>query len=119
MVNFKSTLCVNLTYQRPLLPSHRNQLLDLFCKLDGSNGLSSFYVPFHIETSHLLCGANQMTGLYMKCSTRLKCVILVKKFNESYSTNYWTLRLFLSCKRFMEKMISGEAFLRSEVILTH
>ena len=25
-------------------------------------------VAFHIETSHLICIANQMTGVYMKCS---------------------------------------------------
>ena len=29
-------------------------------------------VVFHIETSHLICMANQMVGFYMKCSTRLK-----------------------------------------------
>ena len=31
-------------------------------------------VLFHVETSHLLCIAKQMTGFYMKCSTRLKWV---------------------------------------------
>ena len=29
---------------------------------------------FHIETSHLICGADQMTGFYMKCKTGLKRV---------------------------------------------
>ena len=28
-------------------------------------------VAFHIEISHLICQANQMTGFYMKCSTGL------------------------------------------------
>ena len=28
----------------------------------------------HIETSHLICSANQMTGFYMKCNTGLKRV---------------------------------------------
>ena len=31
-------------------------------------------VAFHIETSHLICNANQMIGSYMKCNTRLKWV---------------------------------------------
>ena len=31
-------------------------------------------VAFHIATSHLICYANQMTGFYMKCNTRLKWV---------------------------------------------
>ena len=31
-------------------------------------------VVFHIETSHLICSPNQMTGVYMKCSTELKRV---------------------------------------------
>ena len=29
-------------------------------------------VAFHIETCHLICSANQMTGLYIKCNTGLK-----------------------------------------------
>ena len=29
-------------------------------------------VAFHIETSHLTCIANEMTGFYMKCKTGLK-----------------------------------------------
>ena len=33
-----------------------------------------FSVAFHIETSHLICIANQMTGFYMKCNTGLKSV---------------------------------------------
>ena len=32
-------------------------------------------VAFHIETSHLICSANQMIGFYMKCNTRLKSFI--------------------------------------------
>ena len=31
-------------------------------------------IAFHIETSHLICSANQMTGFYMKCNTELKWV---------------------------------------------
>ena len=40
-----------------------------FCRL-----LNPFQpsVTFHIETSHLICSANLMTGFYMKCNTELK-----------------------------------------------
>ena len=31
-------------------------------------------VAFHIETSHLICCANQMNGFYMECDNRLKWV---------------------------------------------
>ena len=31
-------------------------------------------VRFHIETSHLICTANQMTGFYIVCNTGLKWV---------------------------------------------
>ena len=33
-----------------------------------------FSIAFHIETSHLICKANQMTGFYMKYKTGLKWV---------------------------------------------
>ena len=33
-----------------------------------------FSDAFHIETSHLICSSNQMTGFYMKCNTELKWV---------------------------------------------
>ena len=29
-------------------------------------------VAFHIETSHLICSANQVTGFHMKCNTGVK-----------------------------------------------
>ena len=31
-------------------------------------------IAFHIETSHLICTANHMTGFYLKCNTGLKWV---------------------------------------------
>ena len=31
-------------------------------------------VAFHMETSYLICTANQMTGFHMKCNTGLKLV---------------------------------------------
>ena len=53
-------------------------------KVAGSNltfGLVSFMLPpflpsfaFHIEISHFVCSAKQMTGFYMKCNTGLKKV---------------------------------------------
>ena len=36
--------------------------------------LTHFSVAFHIETGHLICSANQMTGFYMKRSAGLKWV---------------------------------------------
>ena len=31
-------------------------------------------IVFLIETNHLTCTANQITGFYMKCNTLLKCI---------------------------------------------
>ena len=31
-------------------------------------------VAFHVETSHLIYIANQMTGFYITCNTGLECV---------------------------------------------
>ena len=31
-------------------------------------------IPFHVETSHLICSANQMTGLYMTSNTEIKWI---------------------------------------------
>ena len=36
--------------------------------------LSQPSVAFHIETSHLIYTANQMTGFYMKCNSGFKWV---------------------------------------------
>ena len=40
-------------------------------------------VTFHIETSHLICIANQMTGVYMKYNTGLKWGRLYLHVNET------------------------------------
>ena len=42
----------------------------------GAGRVNSFQPSnaFHIEISHLICHANQMTGFYMKCNTCLKWV---------------------------------------------
>ena len=34
---------------------------------------------FHKETSQLICSANQMIGLYMKCNTGLKVDVMIWK----------------------------------------
>ena len=31
-------------------------------------------VAFHVETSHLICISNQITGFYMKCNAGLKYI---------------------------------------------
>ena len=31
-------------------------------------------VAFHIDTSHLICNANKMTGFYKECNNERKCV---------------------------------------------
>ena len=37
-------------------------------------------VAFHLETSHLTCIANQMTGFYMEFNTGLKWVNLTQTY---------------------------------------
>ena len=55
--------------------SYRKQPIDWFSH-DENNGLNQFQssVAFHIETSHLICSANQMNGFYIKCNTWMKWV---------------------------------------------
>ena len=50
-------------------------------------------VSFHMEASHLFCSAKQMTGLYMKCNTRLKGVNDSKTTFFSY---FSTIHTFLN-----------------------
>ena len=40
-------------------------------------------VAFHIETSYLICIANQMAGFNMKCNTELKWVNVTQKFSHN------------------------------------
>ena len=40
----------------------------------GWSMLNHFNQVFHIETSHLICSVNEVTGFYMKCNTGLKWV---------------------------------------------
>ena len=40
-------------------------------------------VTLHLETTHLICIANQMTGFYMKCNTGLKRVNQKVTMNSS------------------------------------
>ena len=46
-------------------------------------------VTFYIETSHLICIANQMTGFYMKCNTGMKWVNLVITVNTFFRSGAW------------------------------
>ena len=58
-------------------------------------------VAFLIETSSLICSANQMTGFYKKCNTRLKWVkhkdIFIKMFPFYYNlVKTWKKNLMYS-----------------------
>ena len=44
-------------------------------------------VAFHIETSYLICRANQMTGFYMKCNTEF-FICKQKLWPQSFYSNY-------------------------------
>ena len=45
-------------------------------------------VAFHVETSHLICYTNQVTGVCMKCNTGLKWVNGFKNF-AAFSVEHW------------------------------
>ena len=50
-------------------------LMRIKAALEGGHLRKTHFIPsvaFHIETSHLICRANQMTGFYIKCNTGLK-----------------------------------------------
>ena len=49
----------------------------------------SLLLRFQIETSHLICTANQLTGFYMKCNTGLKWVNLKCKLNRGMKMKNW------------------------------
>ena len=44
-------------------------------------------VVFHIETGHLICIANQITGFYTECNTRLKWVKAIPSLYEKTDLN--------------------------------
>ena len=50
---------------------------------------------FHIETSHLNCSANQMTGFYMKYNTELKWINFENLGSTSIYQKYPTFALLL------------------------
>ena len=54
-------------------------------------------VTFHIETSHLICNAKQMTGFYMECNTWLKWV-------NQISDNKMAA-IFLTAKQILEQAL--------------
>ena len=39
--------------------------------------MSAPIVAFHMETSHLICCANQLTGFHIECNSGLKSVKLI------------------------------------------
>ena len=51
----------------------------------------SGFVAFHIETSHLICSANQMTSFFMKCNAGLKWIqtkmIILRKYHFYVTTD--------------------------------
>ena len=76
-----------LTQLKPIIPLCKKQSFDLQNKsinwflYDGNIGLGPFQlsVAFDIETSYLLCNANEMTGSYMECNTGVIWVKLVRQ----------------------------------------
>ena len=42
-------------------------------------------VAFHVETSHLICTANQINGFYIKCNNGLKWVKYTSAIRETCS----------------------------------
>ena len=56
-------------------------------------------IAFNIETNHLICNENQVTGFYMKCNTELKWVNLhlyflnvrSKLFCSYHRMTFWTV----------------------------
>ena len=47
-------------------------------------------VAFHIETSQLVCSANQITGFYMNRITKLKWIkFIALRFLETSTLEYW------------------------------
>ena len=61
--------------KRNLSPTYRNHKHDKFgnqlhqLNKNHCGDPFQFSVAFHIETSHLIWTANQITGFYMKCNT--------------------------------------------------
>ena len=54
-------------------------------------------VVFHIETSHLICTANQLTGFYMKSSTGLKWFNILESRNINPFQK--SFELWISCRK--------------------
>ena len=67
------------------------QKCDWFSEGDQSFNTFQPSGPFRIETNHLICSVNQMTGFYMKCTTGLKWVNCRKqRFHTKIFT--WNIR---------------------------
>ena len=58
-------------------------------------------VAFHIETSHLICSAKQMTGFYTKRNTVLKWVNTLQNVRLNFSKTH-----FEPCQTFIMEIFS-------------
>ena len=87
----------------------------ILCPIYVHNPFNPFHlsVAFHIETSHLICSANQMIGFYMKCNTRLKSFIRYEILGkEKYiSPTIAQLSVFMRafCHMRVENLLKGSA----------
>ena len=63
-------------------------LLQVLIPIDDFGTQFQSSVAFYIETSHVICNVNQMTGFYMTCNIRLKQV------NQFVVLKFYTLPLF-------------------------
>ena len=72
-------------------------------------------VAFHIETSHLACKANEVSGFYMKCNTRLKWVNihLQKKFSTRIRCVIPSQRAFTCSKLTIKTVEQGGKYVQS------
>ena len=74
---------VELNVLNTLLTTVSDRVIDsILAQQHNIRHIDSFQprVTFHIDTSHLICTANQMASLYMKCNNGLKLVSLVVLF---------------------------------------
>ena len=67
-------------------------------------------VVFHIKTSHLICGANQMTGFFMKYNAWLNCFKLFPCFFVNFSHSRYFFRGSAGGAIRSPSYISDEAF---------
>ena len=84
--------------------SSRRLLLNQFQQSDA----------FHIETSYLICNANQMAGSYMKCNTELKWVNA--SMIDAFETVKNIFKAFHSVQTVIRGCSSKQVFLKNSQI---